>query len=197
MSHQLSVCLAAVALNLVLMSAVYACLAMQLAKSAWRGHGIAGGLLTILVGQLMWIGPALLIVGAREPESSASYALWFGNWLVCGFAVVILSRTSRTIPRGLSDAARMDGLGGFGTWRHAVLPFAGRDLALIALFTVMATLLPYWAFIALPEAGNSIVLFQRFLSPEGRIFMMLAGSLIGALPLLGIFFWAKRSQGVG
>jgi ABC-type glycerol-3-phosphate transport system permease component len=105
-----------------------------------------------------------------------------------------LWRTAGRIPRQLEDSARLDGLGSFAIWRRAIFPFVRRDLGLLALFTIMATLLPFWAFINLPDADRSIVLFQRFFSVQGRIVMMAAGSVIGALPLIAIFFLAKRSQ---
>jgi ABC-type glycerol-3-phosphate transport system permease component len=194
MSEQLVVCLIAIAADLAVMLVIYSFLALLLARFAWHGRGISGVIVTIVIAQLFWIAPALLIVGARNPDSSASPALWFGNWLVCGFALVLQWQTAKRIPRQLEDSARLDGLGSFGTWRHAIFPFVGRDLGLIALFTVMATLLPFWAFINLPDASNVVVLYQRSISLEGRIAMMAGGSLIGALPLIAIFFLAKRSQ---
>jgi ABC-type glycerol-3-phosphate transport system permease component len=57
----------------------------------------------------------------------------------------------------------------------------------------MATLLPFWAFINLPDASNVIVLYQRTSSPGEQIGLMAAGSFIGALPLIAIFFLAKRA----
>jgi ABC-type glycerol-3-phosphate transport system permease component len=194
MSEQLAVCLISVATNLVVMLVIYSFMTLMLARLAWHGRGILAVILTIVVAQLFWIGPAFVTAGAREPDHAASYALWFGNWLVCGFAVVLLWRTVKQIPRQLEDSARLDGLGLFSTWRHAIFPFVRRDLGLLALFTVMATLLPFWAFINLPDADRSIVLFQRFFSLKGRILMMTAGSLIGALPLIAIFFLAARSR---
>lgn len=188
MSKQLTVCLIAVATNLVAMFLIYSIMAHLLARLAWKGRSVLAVILTIVVAQLFWIAPAFLIAGAREPDHAASYALWFGNWLVCGFAVVLLWRTALRIPKQLEDSARIDGLGGFGTWRHVILPFVRRDLGLLALLTVMATLLPFWAFINLPDADKSIVLFQRFFSLQGRIVMMAAGSFIGALPLIAILF---------
>lgn len=193
MSEQLTVCLIAVAINLAAMLLIYAVIADQLARVAWRRGGMAGVVLLIVAAQLFWIAPALLLVGARDPENASSYALWFGNWLVCAFAVVLLARTAKGIPRQLEDSARLDGLGRFGTWRHAVLPFVRRDLGWLALFTVMATLLPFWAFINLPDADRSLVLFQRFFSPQGPPAMMTAGSVIGALPLLAILFVEGRA----
>lgn len=194
MSEQLAVCLIAVMTNLAAMLVIYSVMGHLLAQLAWNGRGIAGVILTIVVAQLFWIAPAFLIVGARDPENAAAYCLWFGNWLVCGFAVVLLRRTANRVPRQLADSARLDGLGLFGAWRHIVFPFIRRDLGLLALFTVMATLLPFWAFINLPDADRSIVLFQRFFSLQGRMGMRAIGSLIGALPLIAVFLLAKRSQ---
>lgn len=191
MSEQLVICLIAVATNLVAMLVIYAVMALLLARLAWNGRGVFGIIVTIVMAQLFWIAPAFLIVGARDPNNAASYALWFGNWLVCGFGVALLCQTAKRIPRQLGDSARLDGLGAFGTWRHVVFPFVRRDLGLLALFTVMATLLPFWAFINLPDADRSIALFQRFFSLEGRIAMMAAGSLIGAVPLIAVLFFVR------
>jgi multiple sugar transport system permease protein len=194
MSEQLTVCLIAVATNLVVMLGIYSVMTHLLARLAWQGRGVSPVVLAIVVAQLFWIAPAFLIAVAREPDQAASYALWFGNWLVCGFAVAFLWRTAMRIPKQLEDSARLDGLGFFGTWRHVILPFVRRDLGLLALLTVMATLLPFWAFINLPDADRSIVLFQRSFSPQGRMVMMAAGSLIGALPLVAILFLVTRER---
>src|SRR5688500_13852896 len=193
MSEPLAVCLIAVATNMAVMLMLYSVMAHLLARRAWHGGGTFGVTLIIVLAQLFWIAPAFLIAGSGDPDNASAYALWFGNWLVCGFAVALLWRTAQQIPQQLADSARLDGLGSFGTWRLAIFPFVRRDLVLLALFTVMATLLPFWAFINLPEADKSIVLFQRSFSLEGRIAMMTAGSLIGALPLIAIFFLEGRA----
>jgi ABC-type glycerol-3-phosphate transport system permease component len=194
MPEPLVVCLLAVATNLVAMLLIYSIMGHLLVKLAWHGRGTFGVILVILLAQLFWIAPAFLIAGAHDPDNASFYALWFGNWVVCGFAVVLLRRTAKAIPRQFADSTRLDGLGWFGIWRHVVFPFVRGDLVLLALFTAMATLLPFWAFINLPEADRSIVLFQRFFSSGGRIAMMTVGSLIGALPLLAISFLEGRAS---
>ena len=125
---------------------------------------------------------------------AAAYALWLGNWLVSGFSVIVFWKSAKRIPAGLSDTARMDGIGGIAAWRHVVLPFLGRDLVIAGIFTVMATLLPFWATINLPEAGNVITLYERSSTMAEHLTRMVAGSLIGAVPILGIFFLAKRDR---
>jgi multiple sugar transport system permease protein len=192
MSQQLAVCLIAVAANLVGVLLIYALMAQVFARCVWRDRGIFAVIALIVISQLFWMGPALLIVVPRDPEGASSYALWFGNWIVSAFGIVIFSQGTKGIPRSLEDSARMDGLGAFGVWRQAVFPFVRRELGLLALFTVMATLLPFWAFINQPDTANVIVLYQRVSSPAERIGMMIACSLVGALPLIAIFFIAKR-----
>ena len=194
MSQQLAVCLIAVVVNCGGMLVIYAVMAHALAKLACRGRGVFGVILALFAAQLFWIVPALLVVVPRDPESASSYALWFGNWLVCGFSLLLFWRSALRIPIALDDSARLDGLGALGTWRQAVFPFVRRDLVLIAVFTMMATLLPFWGVINQPDAANVIVLYQRISSPAERIGMMIASSLLGALPLIAIFFAVKRQS---
>ncbi len=192
MSQQLAVCLIAVAANVGGMLVIYAVMAYALAKFAWRGRGIFGVVAIIFVAQLFWILPALLIVVPKDPQSASSYALWFGNWLVSGFGIVLLWERANGIPRTLEDSARIDGLGTFGTWRHVVLPFVRRDLGLIAFFTLIATLLPFWGSINQPDTTNVIVLYQRISTPAEKIGIMIACSLVSALIVIAIFFVTKR-----
>jgi ABC-type glycerol-3-phosphate transport system permease component len=194
MSHDLVICLIAVAVNLVGMLAIYSAMSLALARIAWHGRGIFAVLTLIVVAQLFWIAPALWIVEAQETNHPASYALWFGNWLATGFGLMLFWKSVVRIPQALNDTARSDGLGALGRWRHTVFPFVRRDLVIIAIFTVMATLLPIWGFINQPDAGNVIVLYQRASSPVEHLGMMAAGSLIGALALIAIFFIAKRRE---
>jgi multiple sugar transport system permease protein len=192
MSQQLAVCLIAVAVNLVGTFLLYCAMAHLLARLAWSGRGILGVIALIVVAQLFWIGPALLIVVPRHLDGASSYALWFGNWLVSGFAIVLLYQRAKRIPRQLEDSARIDGLGWFDIWRHVIFPFVRRDLGLIAFFTLIATLLPFWGLINRPDTANVIVLYQRVSSPAERIGMMLTCSLVGALIVIAIFLVAKR-----
>jgi ABC-type glycerol-3-phosphate transport system permease component len=187
MSPELVTCLAAVAANLVGMVLIYSAMSCAFAR---RGGLVA--IVALVVSQLFWIVPAVWIVEAHGPSRAGSYALWFGNWLVSGFSIVVFRKSIAKIPAALNDTARMDGLGGFAIWRQTVLPFVRRDLFILAAFTVMATLVPFWGCLTLPEAGSSIVLFQRFLSTSGRLAFMAALSVAGAVPLIGIFLLARK-----
>ena len=142
--------------------------------------------------KLFWIAPALGIVEAQGGDRAGSYALWFGNWLVSGFSLVLFLKSAALIPVALDDAARMDGLGTLGTWRHTVLPFVRRDLIILALLSVMATLLPFWGVINQPKAGDVITLFERSSTFAEHLVAMIAASLVGVIPLVVIFLAAKK-----
>ena len=192
MSHQLVICLVAIAANLVGMLVIYALLSHALAKVAWGRGGSFVVIAFVVIAQLFWIAPALGIVEAQGGDHAGSYALWFGNWLVSGFSLVLFLKSAALIPGALNDAARMDGLGELGTWRHAVLPFVRRDLIILALLTVMATLLPFWGVINQPKAGDVITLYERSSTFAEHLFAMIAASLAGVIPLVVIFLAAKK-----
>jgi ABC-type glycerol-3-phosphate transport system permease component len=192
MSQELVTCLIAGAVNLLGMLVIYSLLSHALARLAWHRRGTVIAIVLIAAAQVFWMAPVLGIVAPRLGEHAGAYALWFGNWLVCGFSLVVLGRSAAQIPIALIDAARIDGLSGFAIWRQAVLPFVRRDLFILAAFTLMATLVAFWGCLTLPEAGNSIVLFQRFVSPSSRLAFMAALSILGAIPLIAIFLVEGR-----
>ena len=195
MSEQLATCLMSVVANLAGMLVIYSIMAHLLAGVV-RGRGTFGVIVMIVVAQLFWIAPALLIVSAGNPHRSASCSLWYGNWLVCGFALVLLLQTTKQIPRQLGDSARLDGFGLVGTWRHIIFPFVRRDLGLIALFTIMATLPPFWALINVAGVSDLLARYHRPPTSLGLGGVMAVGSLVGTLPLIAILFLAKRSKTV-
>ena len=192
MSHQLVICLVAIAANLVGMLAIYAVLSHVLAQFVWRRRGLFPAIALIVLAQLFWIAPALGIVEAQGGDRAGSYALWFGNWLVSGFSLVLFLKSAALIPVALNDAAQMDGLGALGSWRHAVLPFVRRDLIILALLTMMATLLPFWGVINQPKAGEVITLFERSSTFAEHLVAMIAASLAGVIPIVVIFLAARK-----
>jgi len=192
MSHQLVICLVAIAANLAGMLVIYALLSHAIARMAWQRGGSFGVIALVVIAQVFWIAPGLGIVEAQGGERAGSYVLWFGNWLVAGFSLVLFLKSAALIPIALNDAARMDGLGSLATWRHAILPFVRRDLIILALLTLMATLLPFWAVINQPKASDVISLYERGSTFAEHLFSMVVASLVGVIPLAVIFLAAKK-----
>ena len=189
MSHELVICLIAVAVNLAGTVVIYSAMSRVIARLVWQRRGVLGVIVLLIVAQLFWIAPAFWVETQRG-DRAGPCALWLGNWLVTGFSIVLFLKSAARIPVALQDAARIDGLGALAAWRHTTLPFVRRDLVVIAVFTVMATLLPYWGIINFPNS-NVVTLFERT-SPLGEHLVRMAiASLIGALPLIAIFYLAK------
>jgi ABC-type glycerol-3-phosphate transport system permease component len=193
MPHEFVTCLIAIALNLAGMVVIYSGASHFLARIGWGRGGMTLLILLIVVSQLFWIPVAILTSTENEFAGTVSYSMWFGNWLVTGFALVLLQRKTLSIPKSLEETARLDGLGPMGTWRHVVLPFVRRDLVLLAGFLLMATLTASWYFSHFPNDMSTLAL-ERTETLRQHLVMTMSGSLLGVLPLIGIFFFAKRPQ---
>jgi ABC-type glycerol-3-phosphate transport system permease component len=156
---------------------------------------MAALILLIVLSQLFWIPLAVLTATEDEFFGAASFSAWFGNWLVTGFALVLLQRTTRSIPKSLEETARLDGIGGVGIWRHVVLPFVRRDLTLLASFLLMALLMSSWYFVHhFPDDMSTLVaVLHRPETLRKHIGLITVASLLGAIPLVGIFFASRKS----
>lgn len=194
-------CLIPLAVNLAGMLLIYSLMASALVRLSWRGRGIMPALVMITIAGLFWSAPAIL---AGKISGPVSYSLWFGNWLVSGFSVVILCQTVRWIPRQLEDAARLDGCGWLGTYYHVVLPLVRRELGLIAFLTLIGTSGLCWAALTMPGgpyafqppwfAWLSRTSFEGETLPSLALFLgeMIAISVILTLPVMLIFVFARR-----
>jgi ABC-type glycerol-3-phosphate transport system permease component len=194
-------CLIPLAVNLVGMLLIYSLMAFALAGLNWRGRGIIPTLVMITIAGLFWSAPAIL---AGKSFGPVAYSLWFGNWLVSGFSVVILCLTVRWIPRQLEETARLDGCGRFEVYHHVVLPLVRRELGLIALLTLMATSGLCWAALTMPGGPSAFqppwfawlspISIGRESNPSLALFLgeVMAGSMVLTLPVILIFFFAKR-----
>jgi len=195
MSQDIVNCLIAIAVDLVVLVTIYSAASYLIARATWHRGGTFSLVLLVVLSQLFWIPLAILTARPSEFTGTASYSAWFANWLVTGFALVLLQRRTQSIPKSLEDAAQLDGLGAIGTWRQAVLPYVKRDLALVAIFLMMALLMSGWRFLfAGPDGLPSLVVFYRIVASEQYFALITIGSLIGAIPLIAIFFVAKRRQ---
>lgn len=194
MPHVLVVCLIGAGANLVGMLAFYSAVSHFLARLAWGRGGITALILLIVLSQLFWIPVAFLTATPNEFVGTSSYSAWFGNWLVTGFALVLLQRKTRGILKSLEETARLDGIGAMGTWRHVVLPFVRRDLMLLAGFLLMALLMASWHFAHFPDDMTTlVVVLQRTETLRQHLVLITAASLVGAIPLIGIFFASRKS----
>ena len=177
---------------------IYSLLAFALARLHWHGRGTLAVLAAIVVAGQFWIGPTL-IVRHSSAAGLASYSLSFCNWLISGFSIIVLSQAVRWIPRQLEDSARLDGCGWFGTYWHVLLPLVRRELWLIGFLTLMGTSVLLLTPLVVFDGGfltqGFALLFPAWkggLAPTRNIGLMMAASLIAALPVIVVFFFAKH-----
>lgn len=193
MSQPLVILLISVTANLVGMIAIFSFLAFFLARLQWHGRGVLAVLLTIIAAELFWIGPTMIGFDYSIVDTSASYSLCFGNWLVSAFSIILFCQAGRRIPRQLEDTARIDGCSSMGIYWHVVLPLIGRELSFIALLLAMATALPFWANLTGPGGTDLRLLLESVhVAAHGSVIAMLVVSAIMTLPIIAIFFFAKR-----
>jgi multiple sugar transport system permease protein len=81
-----------------------------------------------LYGLFRWLG----WIGTLKP-------LWVGSFCASAFNVFLLRQFFRTIPKDLSEAARIDGCGELRIFWQIILPLCRPALVVVALFTFMGT----------------------------------------------------------
>jgi multiple sugar transport system permease protein len=116
--------------------------------------------------------------------------------LVSGFGVFLLRQYMKSIPDELLDAARIDGAGHFRIYWKVVLPLSRPALAALAIFTFQFWWAAFfWPLIVVssPELYTlplGLALFQEQNRTVWNLIM--AGSVVAALPLIVVFLVFQR-----
>ena len=180
-------------LNLICAFLGYWLLAYAIARLSWRGRGIPLFLLCIfLSAQASWIPQLVTSVILRRDT------WWIGQylsgWLVTAFGIGLLTLLFRDVPRDRFDAARLDGIRGFGIGWHIVLPIAKSTLLFLMILYLLATCLDY-PWILRPHGYYGIItelppVKLDVISPE--LLSNAKVSTLAVLPLFAVFFLARK-----
>ncbi|MBW3624567.1 MAG: carbohydrate ABC transporter permease [Armatimonadetes bacterium] len=122
-----------------LVLAVDSLAAYSYSRLRWRGRDRLFAILvaTMLVpGQVLLIPSYLLI---RELGLFDTYGALIIPAGAGAFGVFLLRQFFMTIPVELEEAARLDGCGPLGVFRHVILPLSRPALATLGIFTFMGT----------------------------------------------------------
>ena len=170
------------------------------AFSRYRFPGRKAGLLSLLVTQMfpatMLLLPLFIMMAKLNLTNTflgliviySSTALPFCVWQMKGFY--------DTIPVSLEEAARIDGLGRFGSFYRIILPLAAPALVITALFSFMsawteyivaAQLLYYEDMFTLPIGLKT---FQSNMSTEWGLYA--ASALIVSIPAMALFLLLSK-----
>lgn len=112
------------------------------------------------------------------------------------FFIFLLRQFFLTIPVELEDAAKIDGCGSWGIFRHVVLPVSSAALTTVALFSFIG----HWNDFLGPliytqslEKKTLAVGLTSFKSLHGTEYhLLMAASVAVLIPILVIFFFAQK-----
>jgi ABC-type glycerol-3-phosphate transport system permease component len=166
-------------------------LGYAVARFQWRNRGALFVWFAILVcAQAWWIPQLVTTFALRTKEYH--HALQFTDWFVTGFSIVFFWMVFGNLPSACFDQARLDGLNGFRIWLHIVLPKIAIPLVFVAIFTALATWdLTMGSFVG-PLGPSTAKLFRTKDATAGLLGFFAILSMIATIPLLGIFFLAKK-----
>jgi multiple sugar transport system permease protein len=135
---------------------------------------------------------------------------WYGTYkplivpsfFASAFLVFLLRQFFLTIPKELSEAARIDGASEFTTFARVILPLAKPALATVALFTFLS----HWNDFLGPllylkdQSKYTLALgLQQFLNAyRSEWGLLMAASTVVTVPIIVLFFFTQRTfiQGI-
>lgn len=186
-------------LNVVGTVASSAFVAYGFSRIEWRGRD---SLFLLLLATMMIPFPVVMVpvytlfrelgwIGSFKP-------LWVPSFLAGAFNVFLLRQFFLSIPKDLSEAARMDGCSEFRIFWQIILPLAKPALLTVALFQFMATwndFLGPLIFLVRQDQFTLALGLQNFQSMQGGTawhYLMAASTLV-VLPVMILFFFTQRT----
>jgi multiple sugar transport system permease protein len=182
-----------------------AMVAYGFAKIRFRGNGT---LFVILLATMMIPFPVTMVplfsifrwLGDNTgiPWLGTFKPLWVPAWFGSAFSIFLLRQFFLTIPKDLSEAARIDGCTEIGIFTRIMLPLARPALAVVALFSFMAAWNDFLAplvYLQRPEQFTLALGLQNFQSQLGGTTwnLLMAASVLVILPVIALFFLVQRT----
>lgn len=124
--------------------------------------------------------------------------LWVGSFCAGAFNVFLLRQFFMTIPKDLSDAARIDGCSEFRIFWQIVLPLCKPALMVVALFQFMGTwndFLGPLIYLTNQQDFTLALGLQFFQSQHGGTewhYLMAASTLV-TIPIIVLFFFTQKT----
>ncbi|MBI5828204.1 MAG: carbohydrate ABC transporter permease [Chloroflexi bacterium] len=114
--------------------------------------------------------------------------------------IFLMRQYISTIPVELEEAARIDGASDFAIWRRIILPLSQPAMATVAIFSFVGAWDGFlWPLIVLKDKemwtlNVALGLLQtEYIAAEGSPWgVMMAGSVLVVLPLIGVFLTLQR-----
>jgi ABC-type glycerol-3-phosphate transport system permease component len=129
---------------------------------------------------------------------------WYGTYLPLivpsftgsAFFIFMIRQYMRTFPRELDDAAKIDGCGYFGIFRHIILPLSGPVLAVVVVFMFLGSwgdlLGPLIYLNSTDQFTISIGLANFATRADPNTNLLMAANLIMMIPPIIVYFFAQE-----
>jgi multiple sugar transport system permease protein len=181
-----------------------ALVAYGVSRIEWKGRNVLFG---VTLATMMIPFPVLMIplysvfrelgwIGTLKP-------LWVPAFFGSAFNIFLLRQFFMTIPKELSEAARIDGCNEFQIFWQILVPLAKPALAVVALFHflfVYNDFLGPLLFLTEPDTFTMALGLQQYQSQEGgsEWHLLMAASVLLVLPIIILFFFTQRTfiQGI-
>lgn len=198
--NTLLICVLTVAGSLVANSLV----AYSFAKLRWKGRDV---FFAATLGTMMIPFPVVMVptfglfraldwIGTFRP-------LWVPAWFGTAFSIFLLRQFFRTIPEELSEAARLDGGSEWHIYSRVVMPLSKPALAVVALFTFMASWNDFLGPLIYLQDQQTFTLslgLQFYQSQHGGTHwnLLMAASTLVVAPVILLFFFTQKQfiQGI-
>ena len=129
------------------------------------------------------------------------------SWVGHPFYIFLMRQFIMSIPAELDDAARIDGCGVFGIYRHVILPLTMPALATIGIFAFQSKWNQFFLPLIYINTKERLPLavglyYFRAMVGSGQIHTswshLMAAATVSVLPILTVFFFAQRTfiQGI-
>ncbi len=175
-----------------------AIVAYSFARLRWPGRDLA---FSITLATMMVPFPVLMVplfslfrdldwIGTFRP-------LWIPAWFGSAFSIFLLRQFFRTIPFELSEAAKLDGCSEWGTFVRVILPLAKPALAVVALFSFMATWNDFLGPLLYLQDQSTFTLAVGLRSYQSQAGgtpwnLLMAASTVVIAPVIILFFFTQR-----
>jgi multiple sugar transport system permease protein len=187
-------------LNVIGTVASSALVAYGFSRLEWRGRDSLFGL---LMATMMIPFPVVMVplyslyrwlgwVGTLQP-------LWVGSFFASAFNVFLLRQFFRTIPKDLSEAARIDGCSEFRIFWQIILPLCKPAIVVVALFTFLGAWNDFLGpLIYLTDERDftlalGLTAMKKSQSGATEWNYLMAASTLVIMPVIALFLAAQRS----
>ncbi len=172
--------------------------AYAFARLDWPGRDVVFGLViaTLLLPWQVTMIPKFLLIkelGLYNTLTALVLPTFFGD----AFYIFLLRQFFRSVPRELTEAARIDGCSELAIFWRIVLPLATPALATVALFQFIAAWNDYGGpllYLADPEKFPLAYGLEQFVSSHSsEQHQLMAAAVLFTLPIVVLFFFTQRT----